>query len=75
MAIFYGLKINSFASALLAVLAVASSAESIEYKRAEITKIVDGREVFIDNGQVTVGAVASRGIHAADRTQSGTSAV
>ena len=55
------MKINSFAPALLALLAVASSAEAIEYKRAEITKIVDGREVFIDNDQVSVGAVAPGG--------------
>lgn len=37
------------------------TAQAVEYRKAEITKIVDGTEVFIDNGKALEGAVALRG--------------
>ena len=34
---------------------------AVQYSEAEITKVVDGREIYIDDGQAKEGAVAKRG--------------
>ena len=38
-----------------------SPVHAIQYSEAEITKVVDGREVYIDDGQADEGSVAKRG--------------
>ena len=38
-----------------------SPAHAVQYSEAEITKVVDGREIYINDGQAAEGSVAKRG--------------
>jgi len=48
-------------SVAVVLVAGLSPVQAVQYSEAEITKVVDGREVYINDGQATEGSVAKRG--------------
>ena len=48
-------------SVAVVLVAGLSPVQAVQYSEAEITKVVDGREVYINDGRATEGSVAKRG--------------